>query len=392
MRAQVQRGFGGNDVVAIEDLAVPVPADGEVLVAVRACGLNRLDLLQREAPLVRGFSLPHVAGMDVAGVVVDHGAGLDAAAAPIGQRVLVDPVSTCGVCDRCTAGLEPYCENLRTIGSTRQGGFAELVATPAANCFPIPTGMSFVEAACLPVAYMTGWHALITAGRVQPGETVLVNAAGSGVSTATVQLALAAGATVIGTAGGPHKVAKALDLGCAYAIDHYGETDVADSVLEITGGRGVDLVIDHVGPALFDASIRSLSLDGRMVFCGTTTGTKVEIDLPALYHWGRTLIGAGGYRRAEFSTMLAAVAASKLRPVVDSVWTFDELERRPGTHGDRFLLRQDRRDRRWRVRMTRRGRGDERRRRFPGPPGRSISGRRDGGADTLAPRDRGAGG
>jgi NADPH:quinone reductase-like Zn-dependent oxidoreductase len=325
VRAQVQRGFGGPDVVAVEDLAEPVPGEGEVLIEVRACGLNRLDLLQREAPLVRGFSLPHVAGMDVAGVVVAHGPGVVGDALPIGHAVLVDPVSTCGLCERCTAGLEPYCETLRTVGSTRHGGFAEFVAAPAASCHPIPEGMSFVEAACIPVAYMTAWHALVTAGRVRPGETVLVNAAGSGVSTAIVQFAVAAGATVIGTAGGSEKVAKAVELGCAHAIDHYGERDVAESVLEITRGRGVDLVVDHVGPALFDASIRSLSLDGRMVFCGTTTGTKVEIDLPSLYHWGRTLIGAGGYRPAEFVEMLGAIGATGLRPVVDSVWPFERL-------------------------------------------------------------------
>lgn len=311
--------------MAVEDLAEPVPGDGEVLIEVRACGLNRLDLLQREAALVRGFSLPHVAGMDVSGIVVAHGAGVASDAVAIGESVLVDPVRTCGVCDRCTAGLEPYCENLRTMGSTRHGGFAEYVAAPAASCHPIPGSMSFVEAACIPVAYMTAWHALVTAGRVQPGETVLVNAAGAGVSTAIVQFAVAAGATVIGTAGGVEKVAKALELGCAHAIDHYGGRDVAEAVLDVTDGRGVDLVVDHVGPALFDASIRSLSLDGRMVFCGTTTGTKVEIDLPSLYHWGRTLIGAGGYRPADFVAMLAAISAADLRPVVDSVWPFEQL-------------------------------------------------------------------
>jgi NADPH:quinone reductase-like Zn-dependent oxidoreductase len=196
---------------------------------------------------------------------------------------------------------------------------------PSASCHPIPDGMSFVDAACIPVAYMTAFHALVTVGRVQPGETVLVNAAGSGVSTAIVQFAVAAGATVIGTVGGTAKVAKALELGCTHAIDHYGEMGVADAVLDLTDGRGVDLVVDHVGPALFDASIRSLALDGRMVFCGTTTGTKVEIDLPSLYHWGRSLIGAGGYRPAEFVAMLQSVAASHLRPIVDSVWPFEQL-------------------------------------------------------------------
>ena len=324
MRAQVQRGFGGPEVLAVEDLAEPVPGPDEVVVAVRACGLNRLDLLQRVAPLVRGFSLPHVAGMDVAGVVVARGAALDPGWPAVGDRVLVDPVSTCGVCERCTAGFEPYCESLRTVGSTRQGGFAEYVATPAARCHPIPEATSFVEAACLPVAYMTAWHALRTVGRVQPGEVVLVNAAGSGVSTAIVQFAVAAGATVIATAGGAEKVGRALDLGCAHAIDHYGG-DVADAVLEFTDGRGVDLVVDHVGPALFEASIRSLAIEGRLVFCGTTTGTTAEVDLPSVYHWGKKLIGAGGYRPAEFTEMLADVSRHGLHPVIDSVHPFVRL-------------------------------------------------------------------
>ena len=329
MRAQVQRGFGGPEVVAVEDLPDPVPNPDEVVVEVRACGLNRLDLLQRAAPLVRGFALPHVAGMDVAGVVVARGSGVGAEWPAVGDRVLVDPVSTCGVCARCTAGFEPYCESLRTVGSTRPGGFAEFVATPAARCHPIPEAMSFVEAACLPVAYMTAWHALLTVGRVQPGEVVLVNAAGAGVSTAIVQFAVAAGATVIGTAGGAEKVGRALDIGCAHAIDHYAidhqGSNVAGEVLEFTDGRGVDLVVDHVGPALFEASIRSLAIEGRMVFCGTTTGTTVEVDLPSVYHWGRTLIGAGGYRPTEFAEMLADVARHGLHPIVDSVHPFERL-------------------------------------------------------------------
>ncbi len=310
--------------MAVEAVDDPVPAPDEVIVEVRACGLNRLDLLQREAPLVRGFTLPHIAGMDVVGVVVALGSEVGAGAPGIGDRVLVDPVSTCGVCERCTTGLEPYCENLRTIGSTRPGGFAELVAAPAMKCFPIPAGMSSVEAACLPVAYMTAFHTLVTVGNVQAGETVLVNAAGAGVSIALVQLALAAGATVIGTAGGAAKSERALALGCAHVVDHY-VTDVGDAVLELTDGHGVDLVIDHVGPALFDASIRALRIGGRMVFCGTTTGTTVELNLPSVYHWGKTLIGAGGYRPVDFATMLAEVTRAGLQPVVDSVWPFDQL-------------------------------------------------------------------
>jgi NADPH:quinone reductase-like Zn-dependent oxidoreductase len=324
MLAQLQRTFGGPEVLTIEEIADPVPAAGELIIAVRACGLNRLDLLQREAPLVRGFSLPHIAGMDVAGVVRQHGPEVGPNAPPVGTSVLIDPVSTCGVCDRCTTGRAPYCENLRTVGSTRPGGFAELVAVPATHAHPMPAGLSFVEAAAIPVPYITAWHALMVAGAVQAGETVLVNGAGSGVSTAIIQLARRVGARVIGTIGGADRIERALAIGCDHVIDHRHE-DIAEGVRRVTGGGGVELAIDHIGPALFDATIRSLAIEGRLVFCGTTTGTKVDLQLPAVYHWGRRLIGAGGYQPEEFGDMLNAIAEGGITPVIDSVWPFAEL-------------------------------------------------------------------
>ena len=294
-----------------------------MLVEVRACALNRLDLLQRAAPLVRGFSLPHVAGMDVAGVVAARAPDLpDTVGPPVGARVLVDPVSTCGRCARCTSGLAPYCENLRTVGSTRNGGFAELVATPADRVYAIPDEMSFVHAASLPVAAMTAFHAL-EAGHHLPGEVVLVNGAASGVSCALLSLLRADGSTVVTTTGGPHKVARALASGYHHAID-YRSDDVASAVAGITAGRGVDLVVDHVGPALFGASIASLAIGGRMVFCGTTTGTEATVSLTDVYHWGRSLIGAGGYQATDFPRMLAAMAAAGSPPVIDRVWPFEQ--------------------------------------------------------------------
>ena len=324
MRAQVQRGYRGGDSVAVESVPDPVAGPGEVVVAVKACALNRLDLLQQAAPLVRGFSLPHIAGMDVAGIVVARSDQLPDGAGPsIGDAVLVDPVSTCGVCERCTTGFAPYCENLRTVGSTRPGGFGELVAVPASHTFPIPDGMSFVEAATLPVAAMTGFHA-IEAGRFADGETVLVNGAGSGVSCALLALLRARGATVITTAGGPTKVQRALDAGYHRVIDYRGE-NVAQAVRALTNGRGVPLVIDHVGPALFQQSIDSLALEGRMVFCGTTTGTEALLSLTSVYHWGRSLIGAGGYLPGDFPKMLSAMSAAGAAPIIDSVWPFSEL-------------------------------------------------------------------
>jgi NADPH:quinone reductase-like Zn-dependent oxidoreductase len=324
MRAQVQREFGGDEVVAFETVADPEPAPAEVIVAVKACALNRLDLLQRGTPLVRGFTLPHIAGMDVAGVVVERGRDLAPGVGPaIGQRVMIDPISTCGICERCRNGLAPYCENLRTIGSTRPGGFAERVAAPADRIYPIPDSMPFVEAATIPIAGMTAFQAL-RAGHHTTGETVLVNGAGSGVSCALLTLLLARGATVITTAGGPQKVRAALNAGYHHAIDHR-VADIPASVLAFTDGHGVDLVVDHVGPALFRASISSLAIGGRMVFCGTTTGTEATLSLTDVYHWGRSLIGSGGYQATDFPVMLQEMAAAGRTPVIDSVWAFDDL-------------------------------------------------------------------
>ena len=328
MRAFVQRGFGVG-VVAPETVADPTPGPGELVVQVRACALNRLDLLQEIEPVVRGFSLPHIAGMDVAGVVVARASDLsDDVGPPIGARVMIDPVSTCGVCARCTTGNAPYCENLRTVGSTRPGGFAELVAAPADRTYELPDSMSFVDAATMPVAAMTAYHALEAGGHVS-GEVVLVNGGASGVSCALLTLLLADGSTVITTTGGADKVARALAVGYHHAIDRDADDGSADTipaaVATITGGRGVDLVVDHVGPALFRQSVASLAIGGRMVFCGTTTGTEATLSLTDVYHWGRSLIGAGGYLAADFPKMLDAMAVTGRPPVIDRVWPFEQL-------------------------------------------------------------------
>jgi NADPH:quinone reductase-like Zn-dependent oxidoreductase len=324
LRAQVQRGFGGGGDVAFEVVPDPVPADGEVVIEVRACALNRLDLLQRTAPIVRGFALPHIAGMDVAGVVADRGSLPDGVGPALGDHVIIDPVSTCGVCDRCTTGLAPYCEDLRTVGSTRPGGFAERVAAPADRVYPMPAGMSFVEASTLPVAAMTAYQALASVHHTG-GDTVLVNGAGAGVSCALLVLLQSRGSTVITTARGPTKAAKAKAVGYDHVID-LSIDDVVPAVQAITGGRGVDLVIDHVGPALFRQSIQSLRIGATMVLCGTTTGTEATVSLPEVYHWNRSLVGSGGYQQADFPLMLGAMAAVGRPPVIDSVWPFDELD------------------------------------------------------------------
>ena len=327
MKAYVQRGHGGPEVCSFDDIDDPTPGPGEVVIRVLAAGLNRLDLLQRAAPLVRGFHLPHVAGLDVVGVVVaaDHDA--DTARAPLGSVVLVDPVTTCRTCARCRAGQEPYCELLQTVGSTRQGGFAELVAVPADRCWPVPAHLSVAQGAAMPVAYMTAWQALVTVGGVQAGEIVVVNGANAGVSTAVIQLAKRAGATVIGTIRGTSRAAEVLAVGCDHVVDATDPSTIAGQVLGLTGGLGADLVIDHVGPAQFAASVDSMAVEGRMVFCGTTTGTAVNLSLTDVYWWGRKLLGAGGDRPHEVGDMLAASSSARLAPVVADVAPFEELPR-----------------------------------------------------------------
>jgi NADPH:quinone reductase-like Zn-dependent oxidoreductase len=327
MRAYVQRGHGGPEVCAFDDVPDPVPGNTEVVVQVRAAALNRLDLLQRNAPLVRGFALPHIAGMDVVGEVIGHGANVDVDRLPLGSLVMVDPVTTCRVCDRCRAGNEPYCETLATVGSTRPGGFAEYVSVPADRCWPVPSHLTIEQAAAVPVAHITAWRATVIVGRVTASDVVLINGANAGVSIAAMQFARSRGATVIGTVRGTTSMEQLRALGYHHLVDAADATSIVGTVRHLTGGHGADLVIDHVGPAQFAASVDSMALEGRMVFCGTTTGTRVDLSLTDVYWWGRTLIGAGGYRPADFGAMLSAIGAHRLVPHIDEIAPFVELPR-----------------------------------------------------------------
>jgi len=211
MKAWVQTGFGGPETRVLQEVPVPRPGAGEVLVKVAFCALNRLDILQRRARLIPVMAPPHIAGMDFAGEVV-AAAGPEGAAL-VGRQVVVDPVVTCGVCDRCRAGLAVYCRQFRTCGSSRAGGLAEYVAVPAANCIVVDGAAArLAELACVPVASVTAWHGLLGAGGLQPGETVVVPGAGSGLGIAGIQIARARGCRVITTVAGPAKLAQAAAL------------------------------------------------------------------------------------------------------------------------------------------------------------------------------------
>ena len=276
---------GGLGVLRHEEIPDSEPGPGEVLVRVRACALNHLDLWQRRG--IPGVLLPHCPGSDVAGEVVrsePHGVAE-------GQRVLVQPGISCGRCVACLGGEDNLCRSYWLVGYQSEGGYAELVTVPVENIVPIPDRIGFVEAAAFPLTFLTAWHMLVTRAELRPGETVLILAAGSGVGQAAIQVARAQGARVIVTAGSEQKLARARKLGAHEGIDHYTQ-DIAKEVRRFTDRRGVDVVFEHVGQATWESSMKSLRRGGRLVTCGATTGPSVSIDIRHLFSRQISLVGS----------------------------------------------------------------------------------------------------
>jgi NADPH:quinone reductase-like Zn-dependent oxidoreductase len=316
------RGHGGIDVLEVADVPEPAIGAADVLVAVSYSALNRLDLLQRAGPpLVPRFTLPHIAGMDIAGEVVDAGSDVDGFG--VGDRVVVNPAVRCGRCTACARGEDMFCADSRVIGASRPGGYAELVGVPATHVHHVPDHVDDLAAATIPTVFSTAWNGLFTTGGLQLGETVLIHAAGSGVSTAAIQLAKHAGATVIATAGSEPKLEAAKRLGADVVVNNRTE-DVLAAVAAATD-EGVDLVFDHVGPALFEPSLHALRPLGRLVFCGVTTGVRVAFDLPRVYQRGLRLLGSHSYAYAEFGRMLAHCWTAGFEAVIDSVYPLDRV-------------------------------------------------------------------
>jgi NADPH:quinone reductase-like Zn-dependent oxidoreductase len=306
---------GDPDVLRCEEIAEPVARPGEVLVRVRACALNHLDLWQRRGMARVAIPLPHVSGADVAGEV----AGGDRA----GLRVMLQPGVSCGTCARCLAGQDNFCPSYDLLGYMRDGGYAQMVSVPLANLVPIPERVSFVEAAAFPLVFLTAWHMLVARAALRPGELVLVLAAGSGVGQAAIQIARLLGARVTATAGGDDKLARARALGADDVIDHYRQ-DVLDEVRRLTGRRGVDVVVEHVGEATWEKSVRSLARGGRLVTCGATTGPVGALDLRVLFSRQISLLGSYMGTKAELLEVARFFFEGRLRPVVDRTFPLSE--------------------------------------------------------------------
>jgi NADPH:quinone reductase-like Zn-dependent oxidoreductase len=321
MRAMRFHQFGAADVQRLEAAPDPSPADGQALIRVRACGVNRLDLFVREGKVPVKVPLPHISGSEVAGEVAALGPGV--AGFSLGQRVAVHPYLACGACEYCLAGEESTCLRGDILGLLSDGGYADLVAVPANALVPIPAQLSFEQSAALTLAAVTAWHMLDRA-RVQPGETVLVLAAGSGVGSAAIQIAKLRGARVIATASSTSKLEKARQLGADVTVDYVAE-DLRGAVRQLTGRRGVDVVVEHVGQATWAASVASLARNGRLVTCGATSGSDVNLDLWSMFAKQISLIGCYGGRRDDLRRVLAAAAQGALEPVIDRVLPLEQL-------------------------------------------------------------------
>ncbi|HUA62199.1 MAG TPA: zinc-binding dehydrogenase [Verrucomicrobiae bacterium] len=313
---------GTPEVLRYEEVSEPAIQANEILLRVRACALNHLDLFVRAGIPGMKFTLPHVLGSDIAGEVVQVGS-LCERVQP-GWRVLLSPGTSCRQCHACLSGQDNLCRRYTIFGYGRDGGNAELLAAPEYTAIRIPDELGFEEAASVPLVFLTAWHMLMTRARLQPGEDVLILSASSGVGSAAIQIAKLFQCRVIATAGGDPKMAKAVELGADYVIDHYRE-DIAAVVKKITVKRGVDIVIEHVGMATWKKSLESLAAGGRVVTCGATTGFDAQVDLRYLFSKQWSLLGSFMGTMGELHDVLKFVFRKQLKPVIDRVFPMAEI-------------------------------------------------------------------
>jgi NADPH:quinone reductase-like Zn-dependent oxidoreductase len=322
MKAARIHQYGSPEVLVYEDVPEPKIKANQILVRVRACALNHLDLFVRAGIPGMKFAMPHVLGCDIAGEVVETG-DLCERVKP-GWRVLLSPGLSCRQCDQCLAGRDSFCRRYTIFGYGVDGGNTELMAVPEWTAIQIPDDLTFEEAAAAPLVFLTAWHMLVGRAHLQLGEDVLVLAASSGVGTAAIQIAKLHRCHVIATAGGEAKMAKAKELGADHVIDHYTQ-DISAEVKKLTGKRGVDVVFEHVGAATWNKSLESLATAGRLVTCGNTTGWDVKLDLRFLFSKQWSLLGSFMGTLGELHQVLKFVFRKDLKPVIDKVYPLREI-------------------------------------------------------------------
>jgi NADPH:quinone reductase-like Zn-dependent oxidoreductase len=321
MKAVRFHRHGSPDVLQYEDAPDPQSNEGWALVRVRACALNHLDLWERRGLDRVAIPLPHISGSDISGEVVDPGDG----PLPEGSRVLIYPGLFCGSCPACLEGRHNLCPQFDVLGLMSDGGYAELVTVPATNLLPLPSHVDFTTAAAFPLSFLTAWHMLVTLAGVRSGDTVLVIAGGSGVGQAAISTARLHGARVLATSA-PAKFERTRELGAEAVFDHY-DNDFSRQVKTATDGRGADIVIEHVGVATWDRSVRSLARGGRLVTCGATTGFDAAIDLRHLFARQLSFIGSYMGTLGEMQAAATHFFEGRLTPEIDTVLRLPDAAR-----------------------------------------------------------------
>ncbi|HEY7384363.1 MAG TPA: zinc-binding dehydrogenase [Beijerinckiaceae bacterium] len=316
--------FGDRDLRITDIDSLPAPAAGEVRIRVRAVGLNHIDVWGFRGMAFAKRKLPLVVGAEASGEVAATGEGVSGLRT--GQKVVMYGAQTCGQCRACRDGRDNLCENVAGIMGFHLDGFArEFVTMPARLVIPVPDGVSFEEAACAPIAFGTVQHMLFDNARLEPGETVLVHAGGSGIGTAAIRMAKAIGCTVITTVGDDDKGAKAKALGADHVINYRTERFEGE-VRKLTKRKGVDVVFEHVGAETWNGSLLSLKRGGRLVTCGSTSGVSANMNLMQLFQQQYRIFGSFGCSMRNIAESLAKMAAG-LTPVIDTVFPLDEFEK-----------------------------------------------------------------
>ncbi|MBC8367412.1 zinc-binding dehydrogenase [bacterium] len=316
------RSHGDYDTLRVEDISRPAPGIGEILLEMRYSALNHLDTWVRRGVPGHKFPLPITPGSDGSGVIAELGEGVEGFV--VGERIAIAPGYSCGKCEACLKGKDHYCRHYGIYGESTDGCQCEYFVLPISNSLKIPEGLSLEAAAAIPLVFLTAWEMLVAKARIREGDTVLVHAAGSGVGSASIQIARHFGARVIATAGSEAKLVAARELG-AHETIHYVEADFAMEVRRITEKRGVDIVVEHTGAATFAGSLRSLAGGGRIVTCGATSGAEITADLRPIFFKNLSILGSTMGRRDTLPEILRLAAAGSFRAVIDRVLPVEDV-------------------------------------------------------------------
>jgi NADPH:quinone reductase-like Zn-dependent oxidoreductase len=321
LKAAFFKEHGGSDKIVYGDYRDPRPDAGEVIVRVKACALNHVDMLLLDGRFPPPEGLPHVNGCEVTGTVETVGSGVTRLAT--GQRVIVFPGFSCGTCEFCLRGERTVCLRYGYLGAHKDGGYAELVKAPAANVLPLAAPISFETGAAVPLAMLTSWHALVAQAHLTAGQTVLVQAAGSGVGSAAIQIARLIGARVMTTVGSDDKIEFAKSLGAEHVVN-YRTQDFVEEAKRWTGKRGVDVVVEHIGGDTFERSSYALTRLGTLVSIGSHDTHWGRLDLRHVYSKNLKIVGTNLGSIVELSTLLEYVASGRLTPVIDRVFALKD--------------------------------------------------------------------